>query len=216
MNGISRIIVVTALVALPLAAQTKNDEVRRKVIVGENIRVVEGDDGRTLFFATGGGAYLGISTSNLTEELRTHFGADADAGVLVSKVWDDTPASRAGLRVGDVIVAIEGEEVGSSWDVSAAFRDREKGDQVRIDVIRNGVPQQIFATLDERTGAMRWQFGEEGLLRRETLERALKAVPRALDGEQFRTFRVGPECADLRERLSELEAKMKELEKKLK
>ena len=53
-------------------------------------RVAEG--GRGLHAAHGGGAFLGVQLSDLTAELRTHFGVPDDAGVLVGKVVDGSPA----------------------------------------------------------------------------------------------------------------------------
>lgn len=205
---------LTLLVAAPLAAQ--QDRVRRaRVFVGgDEITVVDGeDDARVLVSVQGG--YLGVSTTNLTAELRQHFGA-TESGVLVAKVFDDTPASRAGLRVGDVIVRVDGKDVTSSWELSRALRTREKGEQVRIDYLRDRRSQQASVTLDERKGPMAWTFEGGELPRLGELEEALVGV-RAWSSDpkvKARLLSFG-ECDSLREQISDLEKRLKDLEKKL-
>ena len=49
------------------------------------------------------GKVLGVGLTDLTPELREHFGVGGDAGVMISRVVEDSPAAKAGLRVGDII-----------------------------------------------------------------------------------------------------------------
>jgi membrane-associated protease RseP (regulator of RpoE activity) len=85
------------------------------------------EDGKTVTFSGEGNVhfledlacrgYLGVQLVELTPELREHYGATAEHGVLVGKVEPGSPAEAAGLRVGDVIVALDGESIDGSWDV---------------------------------------------------------------------------------------------------
>ena len=68
---------------------------------------------------------------------------------MVSKVLDDTPAWRAGLEVGDIISAVDGEVVSSSRSLAQAIRSREEGERVTLEVWRDGRLETITATLDE-------------------------------------------------------------------
>ena len=98
------------------------------------------------------GTYLGVGLSELTPELRTHFGAPASAGVMVSKVLDDSPAAVAGIAVGDVITAVNGEPIGSGGALGHKIRSREAGDSVSLEIFRDGQLQTVSATLDKREG----------------------------------------------------------------
>jgi membrane-associated protease RseP (regulator of RpoE activity) len=98
-------------------------------------------------FGTGKGR-LGTSVVTMTEELRQHFGAPADSGLLVSKVEADTPAAKAGVKVGDVITRVDGEPVTDSSDVANALSDKKKGDAVTVVVIRNKRTLTLSAKLD--------------------------------------------------------------------
>ena len=82
-------------------------------------------------------AYLGISS-------RT---SPLGSGALVMGVVRGKPADAAGLRMGDVITQVDGEEVTSSEDVSGAIRERKPGDRVRIEVRRGGSSRTLSATL---------------------------------------------------------------------
>jgi len=104
--------------------------------------------------------YLGVSLSDLTAELREYFGVDADHGVLVSRVEEDSPADNAGVRVGDVITLVDGDDVSSSRDIARAVREKEEGDPIDIEVWREGRPQTVNAIAAVRD---KTQFDLSGL-----------------------------------------------------
>ena len=83
-------------------------------------------------------AYLGVSLE------------DAGDGPRVAAVNDGSPAATAGIRAGDVIVAIDGDAVASSDDLRAAIDGLAVGDEVTITVQREGEPEEIDVTLGER------------------------------------------------------------------
>ena len=111
-------------------------------------RAAEG--GRDLHLAHGGGAFLGVQLSDLTAELRTHFGVPDDAGVMVGKVVDGSPAFRAGVEVGDIVSAVDGVAVDSASSLARAIRGHGDGDTVVLEVWRDGQVQKISAALEER------------------------------------------------------------------
>ena len=91
--------------------------------------------------------YLGVVIQDLTPELAKSFGLDDHQGILVAEVAEDSPAEKAGLRQGDVIVEFGGktaEEVG-------VFRNRVSleapGTKEKITVLRNGKRQTLTVTV---------------------------------------------------------------------
>ena len=103
-----------------------------------------------LHAAHGGGAFLGVQLSDLTSELRVHFGVPEDAGVMVGKVVDGSPAFRAGVAVGDIVTAVDGVAVDSASSLAHAIRGHEDGDTVILEVWRDGRMEKISAGLEER------------------------------------------------------------------
>jgi predicted metalloprotease with PDZ domain len=90
---------------------------------------------------------------SLTPELRTHFGARDDRGVLVAHVEPGTPAATAGLHVGDVIVEVRGQKIDDASDVLAALADQGTGQKVEVAIVRDGKPRTLDATLTNNASA---------------------------------------------------------------
>jgi len=106
------------------------------------------------FYAAESPVRIGIQLINLSRQLREYFGVQ-DGGVLVEEIIKDSPAEKAGLKAGDVIVEIEGGKVGDADDVVDDLRDRDPGDKVNVAVVRKGARQTFSVILqgdDERSG----------------------------------------------------------------
>lgn len=146
-------------------------------------------------------AILGVNVVELTAELREHYGAGRESGVLVGAVEDGGPADKAGVRVGDIITAVDGKEIASASALRRALKEKKEGDSVRVDVLRGRSRQTLVASVIERDSAP--------LLPMRELE-ALGAP-----GEWRTRVSAMPNCVELQAKIKELESKMKELEKKL-
>ena len=88
-------------------------------------------------------AYLGVTP----QDGSASDGSATRAGAEVTSVGDGTPAAEAGLKVGDVIVAVNGERVESADSLVGHVREKSTGDQVTLTVLRDGTSLQIKATL---------------------------------------------------------------------
>jgi serine protease Do len=96
------------------------------------------------------GSFIGIQMTDLTEQLGDYFGVRNGNGVLVSDVERDSPAEKAGIKAGDVIVAIDGEKVADSRDVQDLVQDRKAGTIVSIDVLREHKPVALKVEVEKR------------------------------------------------------------------
>ena len=96
---------------------------------------------------------LGVTVQELTPQLAGYFGAKE--GVLVSSVADDSPASRAGFRAGDVITSIDGRAVVSGNELVRALRAAKSDEEITIGIIRDRKEGSLKAKLDERSPARR-------------------------------------------------------------
>jgi S1-C subfamily serine protease len=110
-------------------------------------------------------AYVGVSTQPLYPQLADELGLDVDTGAIVTSVEPGSPAEDAGLRAGDesirfqgqeykaggdVIVAVDGEPIQANADLPRMISLLDPGDEVTLDVLRDGEHQQIDVTLGER------------------------------------------------------------------
>jgi serine protease Do len=94
-------------------------------------------------------AFLGIQGASLTPQLAERFRIDRDEGVIVGQVDPGSPADDAGIQQGDVLIALEGTEIGSLGDLLLTLREFAPGDTVSVTVVRNGEEQTLEATLAE-------------------------------------------------------------------
>lgn len=157
-------------------------------------------------FGGGKRAIIGAGLTGLTPELREFFGAPREAGVLVGSLTENGPAAKAGLRVGDVITAVDGIRVAGAGDLAHAMKGKHAGDTVRLDVVRNKNKQSIVVTTEERdVREFRRAFSLPDM------ERQLGQ----LDGAEWRALVATPDTDDLRARIRDLEQRLQELEKKL-
>ena len=194
--------------AAALSASDDPDGTRIVVRDGEVIRL--DDDGGPAIVRVNGFSsrrYLGVRPLEMTPDLRAHDGAPRDAGVLIGEVEADSPAARAGLQVGDIVTAADGERMEDPSDLSRAIRGKKAGETVKLDVLRDKASKHLTATVGERKdrdGEMAWNEG------RPRMRGRAFTIP---DFEFHWPDRA--ERDRLTEKLQDLEKRLKELEKKL-
>jgi serine protease Do len=93
--------------------------------------------------------YLGIQIQALTPDLAKQFGINQGGGALVGQVEGDTPAAKAGLKRGDVIVSLNGQPVVSDRDLRLRISQTAPGTNVKLGVSRGGKVQDFSVTLGE-------------------------------------------------------------------
>jgi S1-C subfamily serine protease len=89
---------------------------------------------------------LGIQIQSLTGQLAEYFGVEGKHGLLVSSVIADSPAAKAGIRAGDVIVAVEDRKIEDMNDLTGTLRGKE-GD-VNLTIVRDRQRQTVRVTLE--------------------------------------------------------------------
>src|ERR1700690_2610079 len=94
-------------------------------------------------------AYLGIHPETLTPALAKAFGFSNSSGVLVGDVSPDTPAARAGLKKGDVILKLNGDPVDSRNQLTLRVSQTPPGTPVKLGVWHDGKLEDIKITLGE-------------------------------------------------------------------
>jgi serine protease Do len=108
--------------------------------------------------------WLGVTIQRLTPDLAKSFNLPEAHGALVSDVTSDSPAARAGLKTGDVIVEYNGRKVGRSEELPRVVADTPIGHQVPITVIRDGrritLHAQVARMQDKEPGTAQIATGE--------------------------------------------------------
>ena len=96
---------------------------------------------------------LGVSISDFNADTAEAFGIEDIEGALVQEVVSGSAAEDAGIKVGDVIVAVDDKTVDSASELRTTIGLRRTGETVRIKVVRDGKNQTLKATLTELTSS---------------------------------------------------------------
>lgn len=121
------------------------------------------DQDRHFSFVLDGGAYLGVSTEDVSKENMARYGMREVRGVGVTEVMKDSPAEKAGLRKDDVIIRFDGESVTSVRKLTRLVNESSADQTVRLTISRGGAEQEVTATLSKREfgGMLKAKIGDD-------------------------------------------------------
>lgn len=106
------------------------------------------------FVWSGNTRTIGISMMSLTKQLGETYGVTDGKGILITEVHENTPASKAGLRAGDVIVEVDGKEITPQHGLFHVLREKKEGD-ITLTIVRDRNRQTFTVTPEAGKG-----FGE--------------------------------------------------------
>jgi serine protease Do len=106
--------------------------------------------------------YLGILMQDLTPELAKSMGKAPEKGAIVSNIQPGSPADKAGVKPGDVIVAVDGQPVDGSKAVQRTVLTKKIGQKVDVQVWRDGKEVKLAATTSELPDDANAKGGPQG------------------------------------------------------
>jgi serine protease Do len=115
---------------------------------------------------------IGITVTDVTPENAKFFDQSTATGAVISQVEPESPGSKAGLQIGDVITAIDGQKVNDAGELQVTVGQKQPGTKITVDLLRNGKSMSFPVTLEglgkgtaagssnaESQGKMRWGIG---------------------------------------------------------
>jgi C-terminal processing protease CtpA/Prc len=180
------------------------------VVLNDGDIDVVGDE--SVIVRVGRGAFMGVRLIGITGELRAHYGAPKDAGVLVAEVEAASPAARAGIEVGDVLTSVDADPVTSIGDVSRVVRRKKAGETVEVELVRGRSSRKVTVTLEERKS--REHEIDLGPMHDKLRRHAWAWRDGDFEMPRFKIENL-EDLPTLRERLNDLEKRLRELEKRL-
>ncbi|MFA6607480.1 MAG: PDZ domain-containing protein, partial [Sphingomonas sp.] len=94
--------------------------------------------------------YLGVGPQPIDDDLASSFGLVKNHGELLRSIEPGQPAEKAGLKVGDVVLRVDGKDVTPDQSLSYLVANVTPGSRVPLDIVRQGKPQTIIATIGTR------------------------------------------------------------------
>jgi serine protease Do len=104
-------------------------------------------------FVPGSGSFLGVGVADITADRAKALKLKEERGVEITRVEDDSPAAKAGFKVGDVVLEYNGERVEGTEQFMRLVRETPAGRQVRLVISREGATQTLTATIGARKGS---------------------------------------------------------------
>jgi S1-C subfamily serine protease len=123
-------------------SMTAANNISFAISVGEVLRVVE-QLRRSAAGEERVEGYLGVGLGDRT---------DGGQGAVITEIQSGSPAERAGLTPGDIVVSFDSAPIDGRAGLIAAVRDRGPGDAVTLEVRRDGQQRRVLAVLDQRPG----------------------------------------------------------------
>jgi serine protease Do len=109
---------------------------------------------RQVTVQVGGSSYLGIGVADITADRAKSLNLKEVRGAEVTNVAEDSPAAKAGIKDGDVVLEYEGAAVEGIEQLTRLVRETPVGRQVKISVWRSGAAQTLTATIEARKGTV--------------------------------------------------------------
>ncbi len=131
--------------------------------------------------------WLGISVQDFNEELAKHLGMPDKNGVLVSKVLEDGPAKKSGMKEGDIIKQVDGKSLNNVRELLNIVGKLEVGRKVKVAVIRDKKPLTLEVAIGERPQAIE-EAEQESEVKAASSWRGLQV--RDLSPESIKRFRI--------------------------
>ncbi len=128
--------------------------------------------------------WLGVYVQKLTPELATSLGLDEEEGALVSDVTPGSPAEKAGIKRGDVIIEYDGRKIDDINDLTTLAAVTSPGTEVSMKLLQDGKQKDIKVKLDE------FPDDEAQATATEDAEDSLGLTVRALDPQIARSFNL--------------------------
>jgi serine protease Do len=95
------------------------------------------------------GGMIGITMAPLTEQLGNFFGVKDGEGALITEVLEGATAEKAGVRAGDVIIAVDDDLVSDVGDIVETIGDKDVDDVVKLTIIRDKKQMELSVTVAE-------------------------------------------------------------------
>jgi serine protease Do len=112
---------------------------------------------------TSGGSFLGVGVAEITSDRAKALNLKEEAGVEVTRVDEDSPAAKAGVQRGDVILEYNGQRVDGIEQLQRLIRETPAGRGVKVAISRNGAAQTLTAVVGSRRSHAKEFFGPDGV-----------------------------------------------------
>ena len=128
--------------------------------------------------------FLGVGIQSVTDEIAKSLGREDSSGALVTQVYENTPAERAGIEAGDIILSFGGEPVGKMQDLPKIVALTKKDRKVTVEVWRNDAIMSLNVVVGSHEESELARSGREG----KNPKKALGLYLAGIDNDSLQQF----------------------------
>jgi serine protease DegQ len=99
--------------------------------------------------------WIGVEPQDITPELAESFGLKKNSGTIIAGVLKGGPADRAGIRPGDILVAVDGRPVNDTTDMLNLIAQLTPGEKAKMTVLRKNAESALDVTVGKRPRSQR-------------------------------------------------------------
>ena len=92
---------------------------------------------------------IGVGIQSVTQDLAEAFGMKTPRGAVITQLEKDQPGEKAGLKVGDIVIAMDGKEIKSANDLPVRVSATKPGTKIDLTVLRDGKEKTVTVTVAE-------------------------------------------------------------------
>jgi len=93
--------------------------------------------------------WLGVYIQDVNEDLAANFGYDGDKGVLIADIMEDSPAEKSDVKIGDIIIGVDGKKVDNVYELRRVIASSKPGSTVNLKLVRKGETKTVKFTIGE-------------------------------------------------------------------
>ena len=166
--------------------------------------------------------WLGVQIQSLTDQLRKYFGIKHDGGVLISEVIEDSPAQKAKLRAGDIILKVDDTNISSTSELKKVIGKYDPETTVKVSIVRDRKQKNLNVKLGESKAPqkMAWISKGDTFLGDHDFDRDFEHFDKDIKRYHFKKPKDGAmphdfmsRDDDLRDEISDLKKEIQELKK---
>ncbi len=171
--------------------------------------------------------FMGVELDDINEQMGNYFKVEDGKGALITSVSEDSPAEKAGLQAGDIIIKMGDEDIESAADVHSAMSGTKAEEEMKIQIVRKGEDQLRTLTLgdlpeDQLDNYFEMVSGDNSFTVRSPkmlfhgMPHAAPRYPRGLHKEIRVITESEGEIEDMREELEKMKEELMEMREELK
>lgn len=98
--------------------------------------------------------YLGVNYQEVSYDLARSFGLDKSQGALINVVAPNSPAERSGIKIGDIVLKIDGKTIKNSTELPFIIGRYRPGQSAKLNIVRNGEKMSLTVNIGSRNGGV--------------------------------------------------------------